>query len=153
MWLGNIITIWIQYTDSKVCEICPRKKGKTKYQSKTTQNAIILHYCVCNWPIWSMQIMYTDSPVTHGMILDDFPMLTIDSTTSDNLVSTLDTGTNNSENDTEAHKNIYCGQVERVFGLFGNFVDTHSITVNINGPNCPVHKSCVEGKLLSNCDS
>ena len=56
------------------------------------------------------------------------------------------------ENDTGAHTNLYSGQVEVAFGLFGNSINTGNITANISGSNCD-HKSCVEDELLSNCDT
>ena len=54
-------------------------------------------------------------------------------------------------NDTRAHTNLYSGQIEGAFGLFGNSIDTCTITAIISGYNCD-HKSCVEEELLYNCD-
>ena len=45
----------------------------------------------------------TDRNVFHGRIIDDFSMITVDSTTADNHKSTLGTGTNDLGNDTMAH--------------------------------------------------
>ena len=78
-------------------------------------------------------------------------MITGDSTTGDNHESTLGTGTNDLGNDTRAHTNLYSGQVEGAFGLFGNSINTGDITANIRATNCD-HKSSVEVELLSNCD-
>ena len=64
--------------------------------------------------------------------------------------STLGTGTNDLENDTRAHTNLYSIHIEGAFGLIGNFIDTGNITANINSSNCD-HESCVEDELLSNC--
>ena len=50
-----------------------------------------------------------------------------------------------------AHTNLYSGQVEGAFGLFGNSINIGNITTNISHSNCD-HKSCVENELLSNCD-
>ena len=93
-------------------------------------------------------------------------MITIDFTTADNHVSTLGTGTNDLGNDTRAHTNLFLGQTEGAFELFGNSIDTGTITANICGSNCDHistledallsncdHKSCVDNKLLSNCDT
>ena len=52
--------------------------------------------------------------------INNFSMVTIDSTTADTHESTLGTDTNNLENDTGAHTNLYSAQVEGAFGLFGN---------------------------------
>ena len=87
-----------------------------------------------------------------GRIIDNFSMVTIDSTTAENHESTLCTGTNDLENDTGAHTNLYSDQVEGAFGLFGNSNDTGDITVNFSCSNCD-HESCVEDELLSNCDT
>ena len=78
-------------------------------------------------------------------------MIKIDSTTADNHECTLRIGTNNLGNNTGDHTNLYSGQVEGAFGLFGNSIDTGNIIANISGPNCD-HKSCVDDELLSNCD-
>ena len=88
----------------------------------------------------------------HGRILDGFSMVTIDSTTADNHDSTLRTGINDLENETWAHTNLYSGQVEEGFGLFGNSIDTGYITANINSSKCD-HESCVEDELLSHYDT
>ena len=79
-------------------------------------------------------------------------MITTDSTTADNHESTLGTGTNDLENDTGAHTNMYSGRVEAAFGLFDNSIDTSDITANISGSNYD-HESCVDDELLSNCDT
>ena len=81
-----------------------------------------------------------------------FSMITVDSTTADNHESTLGAATNDLGNDTGAHTNLYSGQVEGAFGLFGNSINTGNITVNISGSNCD-HESCVEDELLSDCDT
>ena len=60
----------------------------------------------------------TDMNVFHGRIMDDFSMITVDSTTADNHESNLGTGTNDFGNDTRAHTNLYSCQVEGAFGLF-----------------------------------
>ena len=44
-------------------------------------------------------------------------MVRVDSTPADNHESTLGTGTNDLENYTRAHINLYSGQVEGVFEL------------------------------------
>ena len=74
-------------------------------------------------------------------------MITIDSTTIDNHMSTLGTGTNYWENDTGAHKNLSSDQVERAFGLFRNSIDTGNITANVNGSNC-YHESWFEDEYF-----
>ena len=51
---------------------------------------------------------------------------------ADNHESTLGTCSNDLGNDTRTHTNLYSGQVEGVFGLFGNSIDTGAITANIN---------------------
>ena len=66
----------------------------------------------------------TDRDVFHDRIIDDFSMITIDSTTADHHWSTLGTGTIDLGKDTGDHTNLYSGQVEGVFGLFGNSIDT-----------------------------
>ena len=88
-----------------------------------------------------------DRDMFHSRIIDDFSMITLDSTTADNHESTLGTGTNDLGNDTWDHKN----QVKGAFELFGNSINTGNITANISGSNCD-HKSCVEDELLSYCD-
>ena len=50
-----------------------------------------------------------DKDMIYGRIIDDFSMVKIDPTTADNHESTLSTSTNNLENDTEAHTNLYYG--------------------------------------------
>ena len=68
-------------------------------------------WCTC-------QFLMTDETATygkdmfHGRIIDDFSMMTIDSTTAENHDRTLGIGTNDLENDTAAHTNLYSGQVE-----------------------------------------
>ena len=52
----------------------------------------------------------------HGRIIDDFYMVAKDFTTAENHDSILGTSTNDLENDTRAHTNLYCGQVEGAFG-------------------------------------
>ena len=102
----------------------------------------------------------------HGRIIDEFSMITVDFTTADNHESTLGTGTNDLGNDTRAHTILYSGQVEGVFRLFGNSIDTGNMSANISGSNCDRksrvqdellsncdHKSCVDEELLSNCDT
>ena len=65
----------------------------------------------------------SDREIFHGRIIDDFSMITVDSATADNHESTLGTGTNDFRNDTWAHTNVYSGQVEGAFGLFGNSIN------------------------------
>ena len=72
----------------------------------------------------------------HVRIIDDFLMMTIVFNTAGNHESTLGTGTNDLENAIGVHTNLYSGQVEGAFGLFGNSIDTGSITANISGSNC-----------------
>ena len=108
----------------------------------------------------------SDKDEFHGRIIDQFTMITVDSTPTDNHESTLGTGTNDLGNDTRAHTTLYSGQVEGACGLFGNSIDTSNIAANISGSNCDHiysvedellcncdHKSCVEDELLSNCDT
>ena len=91
----------------------------------------------------------------HGRIIDDFSIITVDSTTADNhestlgtgtndlgndtrahtKESTLGTGTNDVGNDTRAHTNLYSGQVDRAFGFFGNSINTGYITATIGSSN------------------
>ena len=78
-------------------------------------------------------------------------MLTIDYTPADNYETILGTGTNDLENDIGTHTNLYSGQVEGAFGLFGNSTDIGNITASISGSNCN-HESYVDDELLSNCD-
>ena len=92
-----------------------------------------------------------DKDMFHGGIIDEFTIITVDSTTADNHESTLGTGTNDLETYAGAHTNQYSGQVEGAFGLFGNSTNTGNITVNIKSSSCE-HKSCVEDEFLSNCD-
>ena len=87
----------------------------------------------------------------HDRIIDNFSVMTIVSATADNHGSTLVTHTKDLDNDTGAHTNLYSGQVEGAFELFGNSIDIGNIIVNISGSNCD-HKSYVEDELLSNCD-
>ena len=63
-------------------------------------------------------------------------MITVDSAPADNHKSTMGTGTNDLGNDTRAFTTLYSGQVEGACGLFGNSIDTGSITANISGYNC-----------------
>ena len=88
----------------------------------------------------------------HCRIIDDFSMITIDSATTYIHDCTLGDGTNDLEDDTGAHINLYSGQVEGAFGLFGNSINTGNITDNISGSNCD-HEFCVEDELLSNIDT
>ena len=53
--------------------------------------------------------------VFHGRTIDDFSMITVDSTSGYNHESTLGTGTNDLGNDTGAHTNLYSGQAEGAF--------------------------------------
>ena len=85
-------------------------------------------------------------------MIDQFTMITVDSTPAGNHESTLGTGTNDFRNDTRAHTTLYSGQVERACGLFGNSIDTGNIAANISGSNCD-HIYHVEDELLSNCDT
>ena len=78
-------------------------------------------------------------------------MITVDSSTVDNHKSTLGTSINDLGKDTRAHTNLYSGQVEGPFGLFGNSIYASYIIANISGSNCD-HKSCIEDESLSNCD-
>ena len=50
----------------------------------------------------------------HFRIAHNFSILTIDSTTADNQVSTLGTGTNDLENDAGAYTNLCSGQVREL---------------------------------------
>ena len=93
----------------------------------------------------------TDRDELHVRIIDQFTMITVDSTTADNHESTFSTGTNDLWNDTRVHTTLYSGQVEGPCGLFGNFIDTGNIAANISGSNCD-HIYHVEEELLSNCD-
>ena len=56
----------------------------------------------------------------HGRIIDHFSMVTIDSTTADNLERMFGTSTNNLENDTGAYTNLYSGQ-EGAFHIVWQF--------------------------------
>ena len=78
----------------------------------------------------------------HGKI-DDFPMLTIYSTTADNHESTLGTGTNDLENDTWAYTYLCSGKAAHAFELFSSSIDTGNMAANISGSNCG-HKFCVK---------
>ena len=99
----------------------------------------------------------TDRNEFHGRIMDEFSMITVDSTTADNYESTFGTGTNDLGNDTWAYTTLYSGQVEGVFGLFGNSIHTGKIANNISVENELIsngdHKSGVDDELLSNCDN
>ena len=90
--------------------------------------------------------------VFNGRIRDDISMITINSTTADDPESTLGTGTNDLEHDSGAHTNLYSGQVEGVFGLFGNSLNTGNIIATISGSNSD-HESCVEDELFSSYDT
>ena len=79
-------------------------------------------------------------------------MVTIDSTPADNHDSTLGTGTNDVENDTRTHANLYSIHIEGAFGFFYNSIDTGNITANISGSNCD-HESCVDDENNSTCDT
>ena len=72
----------------------------------------------------------------HVRIINEFSMLTIDSTTADNHQGTLSTGTNDLKDDTGSYTNHYPGQVEDMFGLFSNSIDTGNIAVNKSGSDC-----------------
>ena len=93
----------------------------------------------------------TDDDCHGRIIMDKFPMFTVDSASADNHKGTLGTGTNDLGNDTRAHTTSYSGQVEGACGLFGNSTDTGNIAANISGSNCD-HMYSVEDELLSNCD-
>ena len=94
----------------------------------------------------------TDREEYHGRIIDQFTMITVDSTPADIHESTLGTGTNDLGNVTRAHTTLYSGPVEGACGLFGNSIDTGNIAANISGSNCD-HICSVEDELLSNCDT
>ena len=66
----------------------------------------------------------TDDDYHGGIIMDKFPMITVDSAPAYNHKCTLGTGTNDLGNDTRAHTTSYSGQVEGACGLFGNSTDT-----------------------------
>ena len=93
----------------------------------------------------------TDRNMFHGRIIDEFSMITADSTTADNHESTLGTGANDLGNDTRANTTLHSGPVGGTLGLFGNPIDTGNIALNISGSNCD-HIYSVEDELLSNCD-
>ena len=78
--------------------------------------------------------------------------MTIDSSKGNNWEGSLGNGTNDLENDTGVHTNLYSGQVAGAFGLFGNSIDTGTITANISGCTCD-HEFCVEDELLYNYDT
>ena len=78
----------------------------------------------------------TDRNKFHGRIIDQFSMITVDSTTADKYESTLGTGTNDLGNDTRAHTTLYSCQVGGACGLFGNSIDTGNIVASISGSNC-----------------
>ena len=94
----------------------------------------------------------TDKDEYHVRIIDQFTMITVDSTPADNHESTFGTCTNDLGNDTRAHTTLYSGQVEGACGLFGNSIDTGIPAANISGSNCDQVYS-VEDELLSNCDT
>ena len=120
---------------------------------------------VAHMPIFN-DFNETDKNVFHGWIINEFSMTTVDSTIADIHKSTLGSGTNDLGNNTRAHTNLYSGQVEEAFGLFGNSIDAGNITANFSGSNfdhiysvedellsnCD-HKSCVDDELLSKCDT
>ena len=58
-------------------------------------------------------------------------LITVDSTPLDNHESNFGTGTNDLGNDTWVHTNLYSGQVEAAFRLFGNSINTANISANI----------------------
>ena len=102
----------------------------------------------------------------HSRIIDQFSMITVDSTPADNHERTLGTGTNDLGNDIRAHTTLFSGQVEEACGLFGNSINTGNIAANISGSTCDCiysiedellsncdHKSSVDDELLSNCDT
>ena len=93
----------------------------------------------------------TDKDEFHGRIIDQFTMITVDSTPADNHESTLGAGTNVLGNNIRAHTTLYSGQVEGACGFFGNSIDAGNIAANISGSNCD-HIYSVEDELLSNCD-
>ena len=86
------------------------------------------------------------------MILNDLPILTIDSTTTDNHQGTLGIGTSNLDNSTRAYKKLYSDQVEEAFGLFGNSIDTVNTVARISCSNCD-HRSWDEDEFFSNYDT
>ena len=63
----------------------------------------------------------------HGRKIDDISMITVDSISADNHESNLGSGTNDLGNYTGAHTNLYPGQEEEAFGLFGNSIVTFGI--------------------------
>ena len=69
--------------------------------------------------------------IFHGKIMDDFSMLIMDSTTAGKHESTLGNCSTYIRSDTEAHRNLYYGQI----GLFGNSTDTGNIVANIRSFN------------------
>ena len=89
----------------------------------------------------------------HGRIIDQFTMITVDSTPADNHESTLGTGTNDLGNDTRAHNNLILWSSR---GSLWNCLAIPLILVtllpNISGSNCD-HIYSVEDELLSNCDT
>ena len=102
----------------------------------------------------------------HGRIIDQFSMITVDSAPANDHESTLGTGTNDFGDDTRAHTTLYSGQVEGACGLFGNSIDAGNTAANISDSKCYHtynvedellsmcdHKSCVNGELLSNCNT
>ena len=88
----------------------------------------------------------------HGRIIEDSSMVTIDFTMADNHDSTLGTSTSDLENDTGANRNLYTGQAEEVFGLFGNSIGIGNVTANISGSSCD-QNSCFEDELHPNYDT
>ena len=72
-----------------------------------------------------------DRDMFHGRIIDDFFSMTTEDFT-DNHESTLGSGTNDLGNDIGAQTNLYSGQVEGAFGLFGNSFNTGNNTSQDN---------------------
>ena len=68
----------------------------------------------------------SDRDIIHGRIIDEFSMITVDSTVADNHESTLGTDTNDLGNDTRDHTILYSGQVEEASKLcFGEHAHMH----------------------------
>ena len=111
----------------------------------TTGLAIVSYMLICNE---FDETVTCDNDRSHGRMIGDFSMITIDFTTSDNYESTLGTVTNDLENDT----NLSSDQAKETSGLFGNSTDTGNIIANISASNCD-HEACVEDELFSNCDT
>ena len=60
----------------------------------------------------------TERDMFHARVIDDFSIITADSTTAETHESPLGTGTNDLGNNTGAHTNLYSGQIEKAFRLF-----------------------------------